>query len=78
MLGLHGCVRAFSSCGEWGLLFIVLFGLLVAVASLMGALGCLGFGSCRLQSAGSVVVAHRLSCPAVYGIFPDQGLNPFL
>ena len=25
------------------------------------------------QSAGSVVVAHRLSCPKVRGIFLDQG-----
>lgn len=24
---------------------------------------------------GSVVVAHRLSCPATYGVFLDQGLN---
>ena len=31
---------------------------------------------CRLQSAGSVVVAHGLSCSAACGIFPDQGLNP--
>ena len=23
----------------------------------------------------SVVVAHGLSCPMAYGIFPDQGLN---
>ena len=30
----------------------------------------------RLQSAGSVVVAHRLSCSAACGIFPDQGSNP--
>ena len=26
--------------------------------------------------AGSVVVAHRLSCSAACGIFPDQGSNP--
>ena len=26
--------------------------------------------------AGSVVVAHRPSCFAAYGIFPDQGSNP--
>jgi len=49
VLGLHCCARAFSSCGKWGLLFVVVFGLLVMVASLMGALGCLGFGSCPLQ-----------------------------
>ena len=29
-----------------------------------------------LQSAGSAVVAHGLSCSAACGIFPDQGLNP--
>jgi len=29
----------------------------------------------RLQGKGSVVVAHGLSCSAVCGIFPDQGLN---
>ena len=29
-----------------------------------------------LQSAGSVVVAHRLSCFSACGIFPDQGSNP--
>ena len=28
-----------------------------------------------LWSMGSVVVAHRLSCPLVSGIFQDQGLN---
>ena len=32
----------------------------------------------RLWSAGSVVVAHRLSCPVAGGIFLDQGLNPCL
>ena len=29
-----------------------------------------------LQSTGSVVVAHRLSCSTAREIFPDQGLNP--
>ena len=28
-----------------------------------------------LQRAGSLVVAHRVSCPAACGIFPDQGSN---
>ena len=32
----------------------------------------------RLQSTGSAVVAHGLSCSAARGIFPDQGLNPCL
>ena len=34
-LGLRCCVRAFSSCSEWGLLFIAVCGLLIAVASLV-------------------------------------------
>ena len=33
-LGLHCCARAFSSCGEQGLLFVAVRGLLTAVASL--------------------------------------------
>ena len=35
VLGLRCCVRAFSSCGEWGLLFVAVRGLLIAVASLV-------------------------------------------
>ena len=34
-LGLCCCARAFSSCGKWGLLFVVVHGLLIAVASLV-------------------------------------------
>ena len=34
VLGLRCCVRAFSSCGEWRLLFVAVCGLLIAVASL--------------------------------------------
>ena len=34
-LGLHCCAPAFSSCGERGLLFIAVRGLLTAVASLV-------------------------------------------
>ena len=34
-LGLGCCMRAFSSCGEQGLLFIVVHRLLIAVASLV-------------------------------------------
>ena len=33
VLGPHCCVRAFSSCSEWGLLFFAVRGLLIAVAS---------------------------------------------
>ena len=38
-LGLRCCAQAFSSCGEWGLLFVVVCRLLIAVASLVGELG---------------------------------------
>ena len=35
MLGLRFCARAFSSCGEWGPLFIAVRGPLSVVASLV-------------------------------------------
>ena len=38
-LGLHCCVRAFSSCGERGLLFVAVRGLLIVVASLVAEHG---------------------------------------
>ena len=34
-LGLHCCTWAFSSCGERGLLFVAVRGLVIAVASLV-------------------------------------------
>ena len=34
VLGLCCCARAFSSCDEWGLLFVAVYGL-IAVASLV-------------------------------------------
>ena len=37
--GLHCCARAFSSCGERGLLLVVVHGLLIAVASLVAENG---------------------------------------
>ena len=35
VLGLRCCVQASSSCGEWGLLFIAVRRLLIAMASLV-------------------------------------------
>ena len=35
VLGLRCCTRAFSSCGERGLLFVAVSGLFIAVASLV-------------------------------------------
>ena len=55
-LGLHCCAQAFSSCGEQGLLFIVVRRLLIAVAC------C---GARALGAWASVVVTHGLgSCGA--------------
>ena len=34
-LGLRCCARSFSGCGEWGLLFILVSGLLIVVSSLV-------------------------------------------
>ena len=34
-LGLRCCVQAFSSCSEWGLLFVAVHGLLIVVVSLV-------------------------------------------
>ena len=45
--------RAFSSCGEWGILFVAVGRLLTAVACCCGAWA--------LGTWASVVVAHRLS-----------------
>ena len=38
-LGLHCCVQAFSSCGEQGLLFVVVHGLLIVVSSVVAEHG---------------------------------------
>ena len=38
-LGLPCCAQAFSSCGKQGLLFVVVRGLLIAVASLVAEHG---------------------------------------
>ena len=54
VLGLRCCVRAFSSCGERGLLFVAVRGLLIAVASLC----C---GARAVGARASVVVARGLS-----------------
>ena len=39
VLGLRCCVQSFSSCGERGLLFIVVHGLLIVVTSLVAEHG---------------------------------------
>ena len=58
VFGLHCCVWAFSSCVKWGLLFVVVRGLLIAVASLCCGAWALGawasvVAACRFSSCGS-------------------------
>ena len=57
-LGLCCCARAFSSCGEWGLLFVVVRGLLFAVASLVAEHGLQAPG---FRSCGAWALERRLS-----------------
>ena len=60
VLGPCCCTQAFSSCSEWGLLFIAVRRLLIAVAS-----------RCRAQALGaraSVVVARRLSSCGLWAL----------
>ena len=55
-LGLCCCARAFSSCGEQGLLSVAVRGSVIAVASLVAEQAALG-------TQASVVAAHGLrSC----------------
>ena len=63
---LQGLSLVAASRSTWAV-----HGLLIALASLVA--------EHRLQdSQTSVAVVHGLSCPGVYGIFPDQGLNSCL
>ena len=69
VLGLCCYTWAFSGCSKWGLL------------SSRGARAshCGGVSCCGAQAPGhigSVVAAHRLSCPVACETFPDQGSNP--
>ena len=50
---------------NWGYSLLVVHGLFITWLLL-------------LQSTGSMVVVHRLSCSAACGIFLDQGSNPCL
>ena len=65
-LGLRCCAQAFSSCSGWGLLFFVLCGFIIVVASLaakyrLWAPLVQGLGNQRkLQLSGSGAQAQRL------------------
>ena len=75
---LHSFFKIYVSISFWlcwvfvavcGLSLTAVSRLLILVASLVS--------EHVLWSTGSVVVAHRLSCSTVCGIFPDQGSNPW-
>ena len=75
-MGLHCCVRAFSSCGEQGLLFLVVRGLIIVVASLAAEHGLYGVQD-------SVATAHGLSSCGTRALLlrgmwdlPRPGLKP--
>ena len=50
VLGHHCCMWDFSSCGEWGLLFVAVHGLLLAVAAFVAEHG---LQTCGLSSCGT-------------------------
>ena len=65
-LGIRCCVRAFSSCGEQGLLFVAMHRLLIVVAFLCCRARALGVQASvvaarGLSSCGSWALEHRLS-----------------
>ena len=89
-LGLHCSARAFSSCGERGATLRCgaqashCSGFSCCRARALGAraqwlwLAGSAVVARGLQSVGSVVVAHGLSCSTACGIFPDQGCQPLI
>ena len=62
VLGLCCCAQAFSSCSEWGLLFIAVRGFLIAVASPVEEHGLQAHGLQQLWLAGSRAQAQQLWC----------------
>ena len=68
VLGLRFCVRAFSSCGERGPLFIVVRGPLIIAASLVAEHR---LQTCRLSSCGSRAQLLHGMCD-----LPRPGLEP--
>ena len=66
MLHLHCCARAFSDCSDGRLLFVVVGGLLTAVALLLLSMGSRACGlrwvsARRLSSCGSQTLEDGLS-----------------
>ena len=76
MMGLLAARRLplVVASGGFSLLSCVGFSLWWLLSLWSSGSGCTDFSSCN-TCLGSVVGAHRLSCSAACGIFPDQGLN---
>lgn len=72
-LGLPCCTWTFSSCRAWGLPFVVVHGLFIAVSSLVEQ-RLESMGLQQLQHAGSGAVTS-FNCSVASGLFPDRGLN---
>ena len=68
VLGLRFCTRAFSSCGEWGPLFIAVRGPLTVVASLVV--------EHRLQMRRLSSCGSRTQLPCGMWDLPGPGLEP--
>ena len=68
VLGFHFCARAFSSCGKWGPLFIVVRGPLIIAASPVAEHR---LQTRRLSSCGPWAQLLRGTWDP-----PDQGSNP--
>ena len=64
MVSLRCCTQAFSSCGQQGLFFIEVFGLLTAVAFLLQSTGS--------RHTGLAVQWLRL-CISTVGLIPVRG-----
>ena len=69
MLGLCFCARAFSSCGEWGPLFIAVRGPLTVAASLVAEHR---LQTRRLSSCGSQAQLLR----GMWDLVPGVGIKP--
>ena len=68
----------FSSCSELQLLFVVLQGLLIAMAPPVAEHRLYSAQASVAAARDSVVAVSRLSCSVACGIFPDQCSNPCL
>ena len=79
-LGLRCCPRAFSSCREWGLLFVAVCGLLIAVASLITEHGlqARGLSSCGLRAPERRLSSCGTRAQLFCGMWdpPGPGLKP--